>query len=211
VRDKATHEQIVEAADRLFYRRGYEHTSFADIAGVVRISRGNFYHHFKAKDEILSAVVEARLKDTRGMLGEWELAGDDPTDRISSFIHILITNRADIERYGCPVGTLCGELAKLRHASLGEASALFEMFRGWLGRQFTLLGRAADADRLALHLLARSQGVAVLANVFHDQRFIDDEVRQMDEWVKSCAKGRTRRAGAGGRARTRKNFERPED
>jgi TetR/AcrR family transcriptional regulator, transcriptional repressor for nem operon len=211
VRDKATHEQIVEAADRLFYRRGYEHTSFADIAGVVRISRGNFYHHFKAKDEILSAVIEARLKDTRRMLAEWELAGDDPTERIRSFIRILITNRADIERYGCPVGTLCVELAKLRHAALGEATALFEVFRGWLSRQFTLLGRVADADRLALHLLARSQGVAVLANVVHDQRFIEDEVRQMDEWVKSCTKGRTRRAAAGGRARARKNFEQPED
>ena len=50
--DKTTHAQIVEAADRLFYRQGYEHTSFSDIAGVVQISRGNFYHHFKSKDEM---------------------------------------------------------------------------------------------------------------------------------------------------------------
>jgi TetR/AcrR family transcriptional regulator, transcriptional repressor for nem operon len=213
VRDKATHEQIVEVADRLFYQRGYEHTSFADIAGVVGISRGNFYHHFKAKDEILSAVIEVRLADTRTMLAKWELATEDPRERIRSFIRILIANRADIERYGCPVGTLCVELAKLKHASLGEATALFELFRTWLGRQFTLLGRVADADRLALHLLARSQGVAVLANAFHDRRFIEDEVRQMDEWVMSCAKdrGRARRAAAGGRARARKNFEQPED
>ncbi|MEW8341923.1 MAG: TetR family transcriptional regulator, partial [Candidatus Thiodiazotropha taylori] len=42
----ATRQQIVEAADDLFYRQGFEHTSFADIAKVVSISRGNFYHHF---------------------------------------------------------------------------------------------------------------------------------------------------------------------
>ena len=50
--DKTTRDQIVEAADRLFYRQGYEHTSFADIADAVQISRGNFYYHFKSKDEI---------------------------------------------------------------------------------------------------------------------------------------------------------------
>ena len=68
---RATRDQIVEAADRLFYRQGYEHTSFSDIADVVRISRGNFYYHFKTKDEILDAVIEARLADTRAMLDQW--------------------------------------------------------------------------------------------------------------------------------------------
>ena len=38
---------------------------------------------------------------------------------------MLIANRADIERYGCPVGTLCTELAKLNHASHGEANKLY--------------------------------------------------------------------------------------
>ena len=66
--DRTTRDHIVEAADRLFYRRGYEHTSFSDIADVVQISRGNFYYHFKSKDEILDAVITARLANTREML-----------------------------------------------------------------------------------------------------------------------------------------------
>ena len=66
--DKTTRDHIVEAADRLFYRQGYEHTSFSDIADAVRISRGNFYYHFKTKDEILDAVIGARLAGTQEML-----------------------------------------------------------------------------------------------------------------------------------------------
>ena len=62
--DKTTRDHIVEAADRLFYRQGYEHTSFADIADAVQISRGNFYYHFESKDEILDAVIGARLANT---------------------------------------------------------------------------------------------------------------------------------------------------
>ena len=184
--DKTTRDRIVEAADRLFYRQGYEHTSFSDIADAVQISRGNFYYHFKSKDEILDAVINVRLANTRQMLERWEIEGKQPADRIRSFIHILIANRAEIKRYGCPVGTLCIELAKLNHASQAEASMLFTLFRTWLRRQFTLLGRKADADELAMHLLARSQGVATLANAFHDEKFIKQEVKQMCDWLRSC-------------------------
>lgn len=189
--DKTTRDHIVEAADHLFYRRGYEHTSFSDIADAVQISRGNFYYHFKTKDEILGAVIDVRLAETRGMLSQWERAGKQPADRIRSFIHMLIANRADIKRYGCPVGTLCTELAKLNHASQAEANKLFTLFRTWLRRQFALLGREADADALAMHLLARSQGVATLANAFHDEKFIGQEVKLMCDWLNSCVESAT--------------------
>jgi TetR/AcrR family transcriptional repressor of nem operon len=184
--DKSTRDQIIEAADQLFYRQGYEHTSFADIADVVRISRGNFYFHFKSKDRILDAVIDLRLVHTRAMLERWETQGQGPEDRIRSFIHMLIANRGDIQRYGCPVGTLCAELGKLGHAAHGDARQLFSLFRTWLRRQFTLLGREADADALAMHLLARSQGVATLATAFHDEDFIRQEVELMEAWLKSC-------------------------
>lgn len=181
--EQTTREQIVEEADRLFYRHGYDHTSFADIAGAVKISRGNFYYHFKTKDEILDAVIEARLAATRAMLDLWEREGKDPAERIESFIRILIENKADIKRYGCPVGTLCAELAKLSHVNLAAASELFALFRVWLHRQFALLGHKKDADTLAMHLLARSQGVATLASAFRDDAFIRREVDLMCEWL----------------------------
>jgi TetR/AcrR family transcriptional repressor of nem operon len=181
-----TRDHIVEAADQLFYRQGYEHTSFADIADAVRISRGNFYYHFKSKDEILDAVIAARLANTQAVLERWEIEGETPVDRIRSFINILIANRLDIKRFGCPIGTLTTELAKLSHPSQDEANRLFTLFRTWLRRQFALLGRKTDADALAMHLLARSQGVATLAAAFHDEKFIRQEVRQMNAWLDSC-------------------------
>lgn len=187
--DKTTRDHIVEAADRLFYRQGFEHTSFSDIADTVKISRGNFYHHFKSKDEILDAVIGLRIANTQELLKQWEGAARQPAVRIRSFIHILIANRAHIKRYGCPVGTLCSELAKLEHSARADANRLFSLFRAWLRRQFTLLGREADADALALHLLARSQGVATLANAFHDERFIRHEVRLMCDWLESITDG----------------------
>jgi TetR/AcrR family transcriptional repressor of nem operon len=192
--EKSTRENIVTAADDLFYRRGFTHTSFADIADVVGISRGNFYFHFKSKDEILDAVIELRLANTAQMIKQWERAGETPVGRIRQFVDMLTTNQSDIKQSGCPVGSLCTELAKLNHASQREANKLFTLFRNWLRSQFEALGRKHDADALAMHILARSQGVATLANALKDNRFIQEEVRQMHAWLDSCVESATPRA-----------------
>ena len=177
----ATRDRIVSAADQLFYERGFEATSFADVAGVVGISRGNFYYHFKTKDQILDAVIEKRIADRDAMLDGWVQAGQSPRACIASFIRILLMNNKKIRAYGCPVGTLFSELAKLNHPGGDGARALFDLFRVWLRRRFEDMGRTEDADALAMHILARSQGVATLANAYPDEQFLESEVEQMLE------------------------------
>ena len=180
-----TKDRIVEAADRLFYEQGFEHTSFTQIAEAVGISRGNFYYHYKTKDEILDDVIALRMHRTNSMLESWEREGAAPAERIQSFINILIMNRAKIKKYGCPVGTLCTELVKLEHPAKSDANKLFSLFRTWLKRQFEQLGYRAEADSLAMHLLALSQGVATLASAFHDEKFIKSEVERLYLWLDS--------------------------
>jgi TetR/AcrR family transcriptional repressor of nem operon len=178
-----TSTQIVEAADRLFYEKGFEHTSFTHIADAVQLSKGNFYYHFKTKDELLDAVIAMRLERTRQMLAQWESEHDTPADRVMAFFRILVRNRSKIMRHGCPAGTLCTELAKLEHLSSGDANEILMLFHDWLRQQFARMGYETQADALALHVLARSQGVATLAQAFHDKAFIDHEVAQLERWL----------------------------
>jgi len=179
----STRDRIIDLADQLFYERGFDHTSFADIAAAVKLSRGNFYYHFKTKDEILDAVIERRIQKTQGMLDDWATAAPTPIERVVRFIRIMVMNGAKIRKHGCPVGTLCTELAKLEHPSLSKANQLFTLFRNWLASQFTQMGHKRDADSLAMHLLARSQGIATLANAFDDEAFIHQEVEQLLQWL----------------------------
>lgn len=181
--EPSTHALIIEKADALFYEGGFEATSFADIALAVGISRGNFYYHFKTKDEILDAVIARRMDLTRAMLDGWQTGAAGPRERILSFIHILIANQAKIMAFGCPVGTLCLELAKLDHAAQGRAAEIFGLFRDWLTGQFRALGQDGRAEALALHLLGRVQGVAVMASAFRDENFIRSEVAGIDDWL----------------------------
>ena len=194
----STRDHIVQAADQLFYERGFEKTSFADIADSVKISRGNFYYHFKSKDDILAAVIELRAARTAAMLDGWAQKATTPMERLRCFAEMLIHNRKDIQRFGCPAGTLCAELSKLDHPSQGNAGMILGQFRTWLRQQFEALGHGSDADALAMHLLSRSQGIASLANAFHHERFIRHEVQMIEDWLKSLpartASGRGRRA-----------------
>ncbi len=179
--EPSTRDHIVSAADDLFYRRGYDATSFADIAEAVSISRGNFYYHFKTKDEILDAVIQRRLDKTKAMLEAWETDGPDPKARIVSFIEILIRNRADIMAHGCPVGTLCAELSKLDHAAKDDAAKLFTSPR-MAGRTVHGAGLRAGCRPPRHALLAMSQGVAALATAFRDEAYIRNEVSRMRDW-----------------------------
>ncbi len=176
----STRDKISAAADDLFYEQGFEATSFAHIATQVGISRGNFYHHFKTKDDILDAVIDRRIARTKRMLETWDVRGQTPLDRIHCFIRILVRNRAKISLYGCPVGTLVAELGKLNHVGQSRANALFSLFIDWLAEQFCEMGcDPAQAAGHARHLMARSQGVAALAQALRDDQFVDDEVTSM--------------------------------
>ena len=49
---------IIEAAGRLVYTKGYEQMSIQDILDDVHISKGAFYHYFSSKQALLEALIE---------------------------------------------------------------------------------------------------------------------------------------------------------
>lgn len=179
-----TRDKIIDMADNLFYQQGFENTSFADIANKVGISRGNFYHHFKSKDSILDAVIKRRLANTEKMLTDWHESENSAEARIKCFINILLMNRAKIKLYGCPVGSLTTELGKLSHPLLSDANKVFTLFKRWLTTQFKALGNDdVNAEDLAMQVLARSQGAAIVASAFHDESFLYKEVEAFSLWL----------------------------
>ncbi|SDG55848.1 transcriptional regulator, TetR family [Lentzea fradiae] len=54
--------RILDAAEELFAERGFERTSFVDIAKRSGISRGSIPWHFKNKDGLVMAVVERAVE-----------------------------------------------------------------------------------------------------------------------------------------------------
>lgn len=61
-------DQIIEAAERLFYEKGYEQTSVQDVLDALSLSKGGFYHYFQSKIELLEAVCRRQsVRDAEEM------------------------------------------------------------------------------------------------------------------------------------------------
>lgn len=177
-------QRIVAAADQLFYQRGYNQTSFRDIADETGIPRGNFYYYFKTKEDILGAVVDARVAGFEAMLGQCDSSTSDPRERIMCFADMLSASEDNVLNAGCPIGTLSSELAKDDDSYRELSRAVFVLVRNWLCRQFDALG-LADADQKAMDLLARMQGVTVMACAFDDRKFLRRSLADIKTWVNS--------------------------
>jgi len=50
--------ELVDVAQRLFLERGYERTTVNDVIAAAGVSKGAFYHHFRAKEDLLEAIAE---------------------------------------------------------------------------------------------------------------------------------------------------------
>ena len=55
-------KEILDAAEKLFYEKGYEATSVQDILDALQLSKGGFYHHFDTKMSVLEAICDRRAE-----------------------------------------------------------------------------------------------------------------------------------------------------
>jgi AcrR family transcriptional regulator len=92
-----TREKILVVAERLFREIGYQKTTVADIAKVLRMSPANVYRFFDSKKSIHEGVA-------RGLMGEVEDAAQTIVDmpgpasvRLRELI--VSVNRMNAERY----------------------------------------------------------------------------------------------------------------
>ena len=49
--------ELIDCAQRLFLAKGYERTTINDVIAATGLSKGAFYHHFRAKEDLLEAIA----------------------------------------------------------------------------------------------------------------------------------------------------------
>ena len=67
-----TRAWILTSALSLFVHKGYEHTTFTDIAARLKMTKGAVYWHFETNEALLVALVEEMIEKFRRQLGELE-------------------------------------------------------------------------------------------------------------------------------------------
>jgi len=188
----ATRDQILDAAARLIHLQGYHCTSLDDVLRESGVGKGNFYYHFKSKEElgyaILDQIIASFLERTL------EPCFADPEGRALVQIRCLLDRVLEAQRArncvgGCALGNLASELSDVHE---GFRARLASVFAAWRER-ITLALRLAQhrgavdgqcrPEAVADFIVASLEGAILLTKLTKDIAVMEQCVAEMKRYL----------------------------
>src|SRR5438270_9307594 len=81
-RQARTHEELLDAASRVFARRGFSEATLEEIASEVGYTTGAVYSNFAGKEELFRAAFEHQVvTDIESVTSAQETSADTPAER----------------------------------------------------------------------------------------------------------------------------------
>lgn len=90
----ARRDELLDAAQALFASRGYEATTISQIICSVGVSKGAFYHHFAAKEDLVTALAERYAQAVTELAAQvMEDESLDSYSRLIGFFDVIRTHK----------------------------------------------------------------------------------------------------------------------
>ena len=170
---RATRDRVLDAATELVFEHGVARTTLDDVRAAAKVSKGQLYHYFADKGDLVHAVVDRTVEQVLG--AQPRLTNLSSWAAIAAWFDDLVQLQVDRHGIGgCPIGGLAGELAETDERARTELAAGFDRWEAPLRqglRQMRTDGklrRSADPARLATATLAAIQGGLVLTQTRRD-------------------------------------------
>ena len=159
--------RLIEAAETLFIRKGFEDASVEEISEMAGYSRGAFYSNFDDKEQVLLAVIDRRRPNIIKAVDEILQQTSEPAERVAAVrewfsnqwrLNDFIALRMEFSRMAMRDRAVRKHLAELRRKEL-------ETYALWVGQYLSATGKVAavPAETIALVLRAVIQGLGTLA------------------------------------------------
>ncbi|MDW5265241.1 MULTISPECIES: TetR/AcrR family transcriptional regulator [Acidobacteriaceae] len=85
LRTKETRELLLQSAETIFVRDGYEGAELGEIASLAGRTKGAIYAHFKSKEDIFLALIEQRTKGYRTQMAEMLARSTGTEENLEAF------------------------------------------------------------------------------------------------------------------------------
>ena len=163
----------MERAAELFAERGVAATSLDEVLAAAGAGKGQLYHYFRGRDELVAAAVGLRCAQvlaglTQALGSVASLAG------LEQALAGFVAGFEQMGLPGCPIGSLAAEVAEHNEGARLQAAAAFDawerLFADALERMRERGELRADASPavLATALLASIEGGMVLSQTRKD-------------------------------------------
>jgi len=92
-------DQLVQAARQVFARYGYKKTALDDIAKEARKGKSTIYYHFKSKDDIFKAVIDAEAEIRVKTIDDQISILEDPQQKLKTYIYVRMLTLKKVGNY----------------------------------------------------------------------------------------------------------------
>lgn len=168
-----TRDRIVECARELFNRRGFAEVSIEEIMQRAGLTRGGFYNHFRAKEELFAEAIAAYQNFDAAQRWREDLpeAPDCCAGSAQYVINAYLSDAhlRDVEGH-CPMIALPSDSARSGPVVKQAYRALLERLAGMLAGEATLPDDP-EARKRGLAAAAICVGAMVLARTLDDAEF----------------------------------------
>jgi TetR/AcrR family transcriptional regulator, transcriptional repressor for nem operon len=172
---RATRDRVLDAATELVFEHGVAGTTLDGVRAAANVSKGQLYHYFADKDDLLHAVIERTVQQV--LDAQPRLKNLCSWAAIAAWFDDLVQLQVDRHAIGgCPIGSLAHELGETNEQARTELAAGFDRWEAPLAeglRQMQADGklrRGAHPARLATATLAMIQGGLILTQTRRDPR-----------------------------------------
>jgi len=174
-RRRDTGEEILNAAEALLQRRGYNAFSYQHIAVQLGVRNAAIHYHFPAKEDLGVALVrryQVRFREWAAATGTSDCAWARLQAYFRTFHDFLVADGKC-----CPGGVLGAEFHALPEAMREQARTLMRENYEWLvqtlelGRAQGRLSYAGRAEDKAVEVGAALQGALQIARLAGPERF----------------------------------------
>jgi TetR/AcrR family transcriptional repressor of nem operon len=162
----ATRKKVVAEASAALRVEGPDRLGVAEVMKRAGLTHGGFYAHFKSKDDLLVAAVEAAFAEGRA---RFERGGDTPRAQLSAFVdrYVSLSHR-DRSDHGCPVTTVLNDIPR-------QSPVVREAFGVGLSSMaariaaIITVGEPADRPDVARSAIAEMAGAVALSRAIGDE------------------------------------------
>lgn len=173
-------EAVLETATRVFWSRGFKHTSLDELCAATGLNRSSLYAAFGAKRDLyLSALARYEEGSAARIAAAFEVR--PVRDGLERFFDSLIDSIvAGPGRRGCFIGNCAAEMAQLDRSAAARVrrslARIEAAFREGLERARARgeLPRRSDPAALARFLTAGVQGLRLVGKANADRASLSD-------------------------------------
>lgn len=167
-----TAAEILDSAEQLVQRRGFNGFSYADVAAELGVTKASLHYHFPGKGDLGQALIERYARRFGDALGAIDATTNDPVAKLAAYVDLY----GDVLRRGrmCLCGMLAAEYETLSEPIRLAVISFLDENETWLesvleaGRAsgaFFYAGSARDAAR---SIVASLEGAMLVARPYGD-------------------------------------------